>query len=168
MSTISENLQTIKYSTEAIKQAIIDKGGTISGDITTWASAISGIETGGGGNSEPIKFYCTASINSSATATYAGYFENIDFLESFGGFARLFIVCHGISSVVGSSIVNSSNYNSISVTVNNVVDSQMGEPLPSSYLYNLTAMISPREHDVVSTKHICLPVELVPNSGAAD
>lgn len=48
MSTISENLQTIKNSTDAIKQAIIDKGGTISGDITTWADAISGIEAGGG------------------------------------------------------------------------------------------------------------------------
>jgi hypothetical protein len=48
MATISENLQTIADSTAAIKQAIIDKGGTIEGDITTWASAISGIETGGG------------------------------------------------------------------------------------------------------------------------
>ena len=27
MATISENLQTIKTSTDAIKQAIIDKGG---------------------------------------------------------------------------------------------------------------------------------------------
>ena len=48
MATISENLQTIKNSMDAIKQAIIDKGGTIEGDITTWANAISGIETGGG------------------------------------------------------------------------------------------------------------------------
>ena len=47
MATISENLQTIKASTTAIKQAIIDKGGKISGDITTWADAISAIESGG-------------------------------------------------------------------------------------------------------------------------
>lgn len=47
MATISENLQTIKNSTDAIKQAIIDKGGTIEGDITTWANAISGISGGG-------------------------------------------------------------------------------------------------------------------------
>ena len=40
MATITENLQIIKNSTDAIKQAIIDKGGTISGDITTWASTI--------------------------------------------------------------------------------------------------------------------------------
>lgn len=47
MATISENLQTIKTSTTAIKQAIIDKGGKISGDITTWADAINAIEGGG-------------------------------------------------------------------------------------------------------------------------
>ena len=54
MATISENLQTIKNSTDAIKQAIIDKGGIIEGDITTWASAISGIETGGGNDNLKI------------------------------------------------------------------------------------------------------------------
>lgn len=48
MATISENLQILKDSTDAIKQAIIDKGGTISGDITTWSDAISGISGGGG------------------------------------------------------------------------------------------------------------------------
>ena len=47
MATISENLQTIKTSTDAIKQAIIDKGGEISGNITTWADAINAIESGG-------------------------------------------------------------------------------------------------------------------------
>ena len=47
MATISENLQTIKTSTDAIKQAIIDKGGKITGNITTWADAISAIESGG-------------------------------------------------------------------------------------------------------------------------
>lgn len=59
MSTIQENLQTIADSTAAIKQAIIDKGGTINGDITTWASAISGIDTGGGNdNTKPeIAFF---------------------------------------------------------------------------------------------------------------
>jgi hypothetical protein len=54
MATISENLQTIKYSTDAIKQAIIDKGGTIEGNITTWASAISGISSGGGSDNLKI------------------------------------------------------------------------------------------------------------------
>jgi hypothetical protein len=56
MATISENLQIIKDSTDAIKQAIIDKGGTIEGDITTWANAISGISGGGSSSEEEITF----------------------------------------------------------------------------------------------------------------
>lgn len=56
MATITENLQTIKNSTDAIKQAIIDKGGTIEGDITTWADAISGISGGGSDNLKILNF----------------------------------------------------------------------------------------------------------------
>lgn len=56
MATISENLQILKDSTDAIKQAIIDKGGTIEGDITTWADAIGNIQTGGGSADEEITF----------------------------------------------------------------------------------------------------------------
>ena len=53
MATIQENLQTIADSTAAIKQAIIDKGGDVSGDITTWAEAINGLSGGGsGGNGD--------------------------------------------------------------------------------------------------------------------
>lgn len=62
MATIAENLQTIKDSTDAIKQAIVDKGGTIEGDITTWASAISAIETGGGGSSSDEEYTFTGTI----------------------------------------------------------------------------------------------------------
>lgn len=59
MATISENLQILKDSTDAIKQAIIDKGGEISGDITTWADAISGISGGpsDGSTTPHIKFF---------------------------------------------------------------------------------------------------------------
>jgi hypothetical protein len=56
MATISENLQILKDSTDAIKQAIIDKGGTINGDITTWADAISGLSGGGSSSGEEITF----------------------------------------------------------------------------------------------------------------
>lgn len=65
MATISENLQTIKSSTDAIKQAIIDKGGTIEGDITTWANAISGISGGGSSSGEEITFTGTVTYNTS-------------------------------------------------------------------------------------------------------
>lgn len=60
MATIAENLQTIKNSVKDIKQAITNKGGSISGDITTWASAVDGIQTSGGGSdtAEQVVFNC--------------------------------------------------------------------------------------------------------------
>lgn len=48
MATIAENLKTIKDSTEAIKSAILEKGGTIEGNLTTYASAIANLPSGGG------------------------------------------------------------------------------------------------------------------------
>lgn len=45
MATITENLQTIKNSTSAIKQAILDKGGEV-GDLTTYADAITNLPSG--------------------------------------------------------------------------------------------------------------------------
>ena len=75
MATISENLQTIKDSTDAIKQAIIDKGGTIEGDITTWASVINAIDTGGSGGPGSV-FKITNKLNGQLfggpTYTFAG------------------------------------------------------------------------------------------------
>ena len=62
MATISENLQTIKTSTDNIKQAIISKGGEISGNITTWADAISAIESGGSGGPGAV-FKITNKLN---------------------------------------------------------------------------------------------------------
>lgn len=44
MTTISENLQTIKDSTVNIKNAIINKGGAITGNITTYAQAIGDLD----------------------------------------------------------------------------------------------------------------------------
>ena len=79
MSTIAENLQTIKNSTDAIKQAIIDKGGTISGDITTWADAINGIETGGGGSAGAAVFFCNCKqVHPMTGAAIASYMLTFD------------------------------------------------------------------------------------------
>lgn len=76
MATISENLQTIKDSTDAIKQAIIDKGGTIEGDITTWASAINGISGGGSSSDEEYVFTGTISYNM-IEITISGYLNKV-------------------------------------------------------------------------------------------
>ena len=69
MST-TEKFQVIKNSSLAMKQAIIDKGGTINGDITTWANSITNIPSGGGDSSqlnfdgvpENYEFLCTQRI----------------------------------------------------------------------------------------------------------
>lgn len=82
MSTISENLQTIKDSTDAIKQAIIDKGGTIEGDITTWANAISGI-SGGEDGGEPV-FQCNLTTTRQTGASFS-ITGTIDFGDNYPG-----------------------------------------------------------------------------------
>lgn len=51
MATIAENIQTIATATADIKDAIITKGGTITGDITTYGDAIRGMR----GASAPIR-----------------------------------------------------------------------------------------------------------------
>lgn len=60
MATISENLQIIKDSTDAIKQAIIAKGSSIDGDISTWANAINNIS---GGNSTEAEYIFTGTVS---------------------------------------------------------------------------------------------------------
>lgn len=43
MKTIAENLQILKDSTDAIKQAIIDNGGTVTGGLSSYADAINAL-----------------------------------------------------------------------------------------------------------------------------
>ena len=46
MQTIAGKLQKIKNATAKIKESIVEKGGIIDGDISTWHSAIDNLETG--------------------------------------------------------------------------------------------------------------------------
>ena len=80
MATIAENLQIIADSTRAIKQAITDKGGDASGDITTWAEAISGIEVGGSGESLPTNIISSPTANEDNAKIY----EYLSSLSVFG------------------------------------------------------------------------------------
>lgn len=43
MATIAENLQILKDSTDAIKQAIIDNGGTVTGGLSSYAETINNL-----------------------------------------------------------------------------------------------------------------------------
>lgn len=109
MATISENLQILKNSTDAIKQAIIDKGGTINGDITTWASAISGI-SGGGSTEEEITFRGTltpnmAKINISGTLDSKPQHDNSALYFCAFGFTMGGIVCKS-QSIVMTDIID--------------------------------------------------------------
>ena len=95
MATISENLQIIKNSTDAIKQAIIDKGGTIDGDISTWANAISGLN-GGGSSEEEYVFTGTISYNMTKV-TINGYLNKFpDSLQMLFAYKyiKLIVVCN--------------------------------------------------------------------------
>ncbi len=78
MATISENLQTLKTSVSAIKQAISDKGGDVSGDISTWADAISGISGGSGGSGDTSYPILTGTKTHNTTMiTYNGTLSNL-------------------------------------------------------------------------------------------
>ena len=89
MATISENLQIIADSTAAIKQAIIDKGGEISGDITTWADAINGISGGGSSSEEEYTFTGTSNqdmmniINTGILSPFPDLLSGRTFLYAF-------------------------------------------------------------------------------------
>lgn len=60
ITAITENLQIIKNSTDAIKQSIIKKGGTVR-DLTTYAEAIDNLPSGGDtnptANKNDVTFY---------------------------------------------------------------------------------------------------------------
>lgn len=89
MATISENLQIIKDSTDAIKQAIIDKGGAISGDITTWASAISDISGGGSDNLKIINFGSTGTRVYIDGMTWGEWVDSIyNIRDQYGAFQK--------------------------------------------------------------------------------
>jgi hypothetical protein len=129
MATISENLQILKDSTDAIKQAIIDKGGTIEGDITTWASAISGISSGGSSSDEEITFTVTVTHNTSKI-TLTGRLLSMP--ES--GPIYLVLVYLG-TGVVASKLYVSDISNTLTATVD-TQEPLMGNEIPVICLMN--------------------------------
>lgn len=138
MATISENLQTIADSAAAIKQAIIDKGGTISGDITTWADAISGIETGGGSSSdEEITFTGSVSYNTSRI-TLTGLLSSKPELSPI----YLILVYLGTSAAASKQYISDIS-NTLSITID-TQEPLMGTEIPGICLMHaLTGKIFP-------------------------
>lgn len=52
MTTIAENIQTLRSIKSDIKNAITDKGGSVGNDFKTYAHAITNLPSGGGGGTE--------------------------------------------------------------------------------------------------------------------
>ena len=144
MATISENLQTIKDSTDAIKQAIIDKGGTISGDITTWANAISGL-SGGGSDEEEITFTGTLTwdmMNCTITGDLSSAPEGMMT-------GSLVMVFRNYTSVVTKTVGISISIKNISITCN-YGEPSSGDEIPALFI----AYISGYETKIVPVKFI--------------
>ena len=115
MATISENLQIIADSTAAIKQAIIDKGGDVSGDITTLADAISGI-SGGGSAEEEITFTGTVSPNAMKILITGVIFP------TFSEDKRIWIFSYSDSGTYRQDVLYANNSNvSLSLSINSPV-----------------------------------------------
>ena len=83
MATISENLQTIKSSMSAIKQAISDKGGDVSGDISTWAGSIGGLSGGGNGEVQPTANLILNKLNGATIGDPNTYYSTDTLLHSY-------------------------------------------------------------------------------------
>lgn len=54
MTTIAENIQTLRSIKSDIKQAITNKGGSVGNDFKTYAQAITNLPSGGGGGNEDL------------------------------------------------------------------------------------------------------------------
>lgn len=79
MATIAENLQTIDSSLKNIKQALIDKGATVDGNITSYADAIRDIETEGG---ECVRMYAFIVSNYYSCHVFAEGMTFEDYINS--------------------------------------------------------------------------------------
>ena len=105
MATISENLQIIADSTAAIKQAIIDKGGDASGDITTWANAISGLSGGGSSSGEEITF--TGRMDEEP----AGLYIHGVLSTSFSTYKRIWAFTYGDQAIFSNRVIADGDVN---------------------------------------------------------
>lgn len=137
MATIQENLQTIADSTAAIKQAIIDKGGNIEGDITTWADAINGISGGSGGSGDTSYPILTGTKTHNMTRiTYNGTLSNLPSNIQYAYLVAITYYMRLISSYI--SVSNSTS--SISITLDYDEPLWGTETVPLILLYKTSDM----------------------------
>lgn len=131
MATIAENLQILADSTSAIKQAIIDKGGDVTGDITTWANAINGISGGGSSSEEEYVFTGTMSYSGSKI-TLTGQ------LSSKPELSPIFLVLVYLGTVAVVSKIFVSDVNALTANID-TGEPLMGNEIPGICLMHKTS-----------------------------
>lgn len=80
MTDIATNLNTIDGSLSDIKTAIVNKGGTVSGNITTYATSISNIPSGGSSGKYQLLDRVTDDSNNEI-GTVSGFFVDANNVE---------------------------------------------------------------------------------------
>lgn len=81
MATLQENAIRITNAFNNIKEAILRKGQTPSGDVTTYADAISKIQSGGAGDGTIEWAYCTTTATSSTKVELQSLYHVSDKFE---------------------------------------------------------------------------------------
>jgi hypothetical protein len=76
MTDIATNLNTIDGSLSDIKTAIVNKGGTVSGNITTFATAIDNIPSGGGSGTTDVPLTRISDDNGNEIGTWYMNFKD--------------------------------------------------------------------------------------------
>ena len=110
MATIAENIQTLRSIKSDIKNAIIQKGGSVTDAFGTYAQAITNLPSGGGGGTEIEDALITRTISGtyyndriSKVGQYAFYYclsltsVNLPNCSYIDGYA--FHYCHSLTSV---------------------------------------------------------------------
>lgn len=81
MTDIATNLNTIDGSLSDIKTAIVNKGGSVSGNITTFATAISNIPSGGGSSGKYALLDRVKDDSNNEIGTVSGFFTDANNVE---------------------------------------------------------------------------------------
>ena len=81
MTDIATNLNTIDDSLSDIKTSIVNKGGTVSGNITTFATAIDNIPSGGGSSGKYQLLERVKDDNNVEIGTVSGFFTDANNVE---------------------------------------------------------------------------------------
>ena len=136
MATISENLQKLKNSTDDIRQAILNKGGNITGDISTWAEAIEGIS--GGNGSEEVTFTGSITVGNATTFKIYGILTGS---YEYHYFCAIYRSTGG--EIISSRFLEDDNDNTIISLTLDVGEPLLGNEIPLFFIYKIGGKIIP-------------------------